>query len=61
MLVETQLILLLQFDSWPLALVGKFIPVPKTPLSSKLSALKCWGKKKSSGEGITTWTLSLIL
>uniref|UniRef100_A0A1J3DIX8 Calcium-transporting ATPase n=1 Tax=Noccaea caerulescens TaxID=107243 RepID=A0A1J3DIX8_NOCCA len=37
--------------SWPLALVGKFIPVPKTPLSSKLSALKCWGKKKSSGEG----------
>ncbi|WZZ21438.1 hypothetical protein YC2023_122825 [Brassica napus] len=37
--------------SWPLALVGKFIPVPKTPLSSKLSVLKFWGKKKSSGEG----------
>ncbi|RID74130.1 hypothetical protein BRARA_B01245 [Brassica rapa] len=34
--------------SWPLALVGKFIPVSKTPLSNKL---KCWGKKKSSGEG----------
>ncbi|CAH8279961.1 unnamed protein product [Arabidopsis lyrata] len=38
--------------SWPLALVGKFIPVPAAPLSNKLSALKCWGKKKkSSGEG----------
>ncbi|WZZ89887.1 calcium-transporting ATPase 8, plasma membrane-type isoform X1 [Brassica napus] len=37
--------------SWPLALVGKFIPVPKTPLSSKLSVLKFWGKRKSSGEG----------
>ncbi|KAJ0266905.1 Calcium-transporting ATPase 8 [Hirschfeldia incana] len=37
--------------SWPLAFVGKFIPVPKTPLSSKLSVLKFWGKKKSSGEG----------
>ncbi|CAH2069667.1 unnamed protein product [Thlaspi arvense] len=37
--------------SWPLALVGKFIPVSKTPLSTKLSGLKCWGKKKSSGEG----------
>ncbi|CAF1765744.1 BnaC09g53480D [Brassica napus] len=36
--------------SWPLALVGKFIPVPKTPLSSKLSVLKFWGKRKSSGE-----------
>ncbi|KAJ0246080.1 Calcium-transporting ATPase 8 [Hirschfeldia incana] len=34
--------------SWPLALVGKFIPVSKTPLSNKL---KCWGKNKSSGEG----------
>ncbi|KAG2310759.1 hypothetical protein Bca4012_025269 [Brassica carinata] len=34
--------------SWPLALVGKFIPVSRTPLSNKL---KCWGKKKSSGEG----------
>ena len=39
------------WTSWPLALVGKFIPVPKTPLSSKLSVLKFWGKKKSSGEG----------
>ncbi|VVB16277.1 unnamed protein product [Arabis nemorensis] len=43
--------------SWPLALVGKFIPVPKTPISNRLALLKCWGKKKkSSGEGITTYT-----
>jgi Ca2+-transporting ATPase len=38
--------------SWPLALVGKFIPVPAAPISNKLKVLKFWGKKKnSSGEG----------
>ncbi|CAF2330869.1 unnamed protein product [Brassica napus] len=47
--------------SWPLALVGKFIPVPKTPLSSKLSVLKFWGKKKSSGEGNKLIVLKLLL
>ncbi|CAN6849896.1 unnamed protein product [Brassica oleracea] len=44
--------------SWPLALVGKFIPVSKTPLSNKL---KCWGKKKSSGEGYTVYESSNVM
>lgn len=36
------------FVSWPLALVGKFIPVPKTPLKNLI--LKCWPKWKKQGD-----------
>jgi Ca2+-transporting ATPase len=47
--------------SWPLALVGKFIPVPAAPISNKLKVLKFWGKKKnSSGEGNSNLQLVII-
>uniref|UniRef100_A0ACD5V6V2 Uncharacterized protein n=2 Tax=Avena sativa TaxID=4498 RepID=A0ACD5V6V2_AVESA len=37
---------------WPLAFVGKFIPVPQTPLKNLI--LKCWPKRKKQGaEGPT--------
>lgn len=40
------------FVSWPLAFVGKFIPVPQTPLKNLI--LKCWPKRKKQGaEGPT--------
>uniref|UniRef100_A0A453NIW6 Calcium-transporting ATPase n=1 Tax=Aegilops tauschii subsp. strangulata TaxID=200361 RepID=A0A453NIW6_AEGTS len=39
--------LAIAFISWPLALVGKFIPVPQTPLKNLI--LKCWPKKKKQG------------
>lgn len=41
--------LAIAFVSWPLAFVGKFIPVPKTPLKNLI--LKCWPKWKKQGEG----------
>uniref|UniRef100_A0A453NIU2 Uncharacterized protein n=1 Tax=Aegilops tauschii subsp. strangulata TaxID=200361 RepID=A0A453NIU2_AEGTS len=41
-------ILFLCSCSWPLALVGKFIPVPQTPLKNLI--LKCWPKKKKQGD-----------
>uniref|UniRef100_A0A3B6QCK1 Calcium-transporting ATPase n=1 Tax=Triticum aestivum TaxID=4565 RepID=A0A3B6QCK1_WHEAT len=40
--------LAIAFISWPLALVGKFIPVPQTPLKNLI--LKCWPKKKKQGD-----------
>ncbi|GJM90355.1 hypothetical protein PR202_ga06627 [Eleusine coracana subsp. coracana] len=36
------------FVSWPLALVGKFIPVPKTPLKDFL--MRCWPKRRKQGD-----------
>ncbi|GJN19142.1 hypothetical protein PR202_gb06383 [Eleusine coracana subsp. coracana] len=40
------------FVSWPLAFVGKFIPVPKTPLKDFL--MRCWPKRRKQGdEGAT--------
>lgn len=40
--------LAIAFVSWPLALVGKFIPVPQTPLKNLI--LKCWPKGKNQGD-----------
>ncbi|CAL5023669.1 unnamed protein product [Urochloa decumbens] len=38
--------LVIAFVSWPLAFVGKFIPVPKTQLKDLI--LKCWPKRKGN-------------
>uniref|UniRef100_A0A0A9D7B5 Cation-transporting P-type ATPase C-terminal domain-containing protein n=1 Tax=Arundo donax TaxID=35708 RepID=A0A0A9D7B5_ARUDO len=35
------------FVSWPLAFVGKFILVPKTPLKDLI--VRCWSKRRNQG------------
>ncbi|XP_062218344.1 calcium-transporting ATPase 5, plasma membrane-type-like [Phragmites australis] len=40
--------LAIAFVSWPLAFVGKFIPVPNTPLKDLI--VRCWPKRKQGDE-----------